>query len=106
MLVEHSDGSMRYVPVASKVKLNKKRKANVEMGEDGEPQRGANHKADHILIAPRGMAPEDLTHMQAKVAGAGLRHRIPESEVVFKSKESLTDGERQAAQILKAAFRS
>jgi hypothetical protein len=69
----------------------------VELGFDGEPQRGGSQQADHILIAPRGMSQEDLVWMQGQVANSGLKHKLPDTEVLFKSKEMLIDAERQAA---------
>lgn len=61
LLLECADGSLRFIPVASKVKLNKKRRAtmdslNEEMGEGVAGSYAAKAAAkhpDHILIAPR-----------------------------------------------------
>jgi hypothetical protein len=97
VLVQHSDGTMRYIPIQSKVKLNKKRKTNIELGEDGEPRMGNNCQADHILIAPRGLAEEDLTLIRGNMADYGLKHRVPDSQVLFKSKDMLIEAEKQAA---------
>ena len=80
---------MRYIAIQSKVKLNKKRKANIELGEDGEPRMGSNIQAEHILIAPRGLAEEDLTLIRGNVADYGLKHRVPDSQVLFLSKDKL-----------------
>jgi hypothetical protein len=89
VLVQHSDGTMRYIPIQSKVKLNKKRKTNIDLGEDGEPRMGNNSQADYILIAPRSFAEEDLTLIHKNMADYSLKHRVPDSQVLFKSKDML-----------------
>lgn len=53
--------SFDYIPIVSKIKLNKKRQALVERDDDGEPI--IKDQIYNIVIAPRGLADEDRKNM-------------------------------------------
>lgn len=52
-----SGESLHYIPLVSKIKLNKKRQIHVERDAEGEPI--VKEQIKNIVIAPRGLAHED-----------------------------------------------
>lgn len=56
LLTHINDTELRFVPVQSKLKLNKKRKAHA-FAEDDE--HAAQSQVKHIVIAPRGLSGDD-----------------------------------------------
>lgn len=64
---------LQYLPVISKIKLNKKRLAQIEtLGEDGEPINVISKQVNQIFIAPRGPSQDDKKQMLNSIEEFGL----------------------------------
>lgn len=98
LLVKVGD-SLRYVPVLSKLKLNKKRKAQAAGDEDER----APGQVEHIVLAPRGLAAEDARQMQANLSLASNQAVRP-AMTHWETKQQLTDLERAVASEVKSLF--
>lgn len=97
VLVKVGD-TLQYVPVISKIKLNKKRQAHVEVDSDGEPVLKHNRQVTNIVIAPRGLSAEDRMQMLKQMSFYGLQEaRIPDSQIAFADKDEVTNIEQIAA---------
>ena len=71
------DDSLRYMPVQSKLKLNKKRKALVVGDEDDR----APGQVKHIVLAPRGLAADDVRQIQANLSLSSNKSHRPSAPV-------------------------
>lgn len=101
LLVDLGDGSLRYVPVMSKLKLNKKRKAHA-FAEDEE---AAHSQVQRIVIAERGFTSDDARQIQANLSLCNNK-ALKVGTVPFESKQQLLDVERSVATELKSMFKS
>ena len=54
---ENGNHELRYVPVVSKIKLNKKRKANTDQNESTD-------KVDNIVICPRSITLDEASDLK------------------------------------------
>lgn len=106
LLQKKTDGSLRYIPVSSKVKLNKKRKANAETNEDGDQKPMESKQAQHIVLAPRSFSGEDQKQIQTQIADSAMSLKLNGNAVIFETKDQLIEVEKQVASSLKLAFRA
>ena len=96
--MQSNDGTLRYLPVMSKLKLNKKRKAHA----DDEEQ--VHSQVQHIVIAERGLSSDDARMIQSNLSLMSNR-ALKVQDIAFENKQQLQDVERQVATQLKALFK-
>lgn len=81
---------LRYAPIVSKIKLNKKRKA-IAFNEDGDvPTRSKNKQVENIVITSRGYSKDERQTINNQLTEMGnSNYKIASDIVAFESKDEL-----------------
>lgn len=106
MLIKVGD-TFEYVPVVLRIKLNKKRLAQVEAYDsDGFAVNQTDKQISEIFVAPRGLTHEDRARMLTQVADYGLKAcKVPDSIVIFEDKAKLVEAEEAMATVVEKMFK-
>lgn len=107
MLIQNGD-QLQYIPVMSKIKLNKKRLAQMDaVDSEGEPINKAIRQANQIYAAPRGMTADDSNQVANSLLDLQIKSLVPSSHVVFRDKSELAAAskvfEKEAKELFKVA---
>lgn len=83
------DGTKRYLPIGNKIKLNKKRKIHAYGDED---ELGSKKHANYLIMAPRGLAKEDVSQIKDRLKQSGIAQEYKfaansNANVIFETKE-------------------
>ena len=81
---------LRFAPIVSKIKLNKKRKAQA-LNDDGEvPTRKSNSQVENIVISSRGYSRDEALDIKKQLNEVGnTNYKIAANIVAFESRDEV-----------------
>ena len=106
MLIQKGD-QLQYIPVISKIKLNKKRLVQMDaVDSEGEPINKAVRQANQIFAAPRGMTVEDSKQVKNSLLDLHIKSQVSSSNVIFGDKSELVAAQEVFDKETKVLFKA
>lgn len=95
---------LRFAPIVSKIKLNKKRKALV--ADPDEAYISKNSQPENIVITSRGYSKDEAMTIKKQLENIGnTNYKIAANIVAFENKDGIVQTEKGIASSLKEVFK-
>lgn len=102
-LLYDTGSKLQFVPITSRIKLNKTRKTNVNAGE---AEQQTKNEISHIVMASRAYSTDETRELGRMFLAQGdNQYKMLGSIAAFKSKDDVQETDRKVADVLKEMFR-